>query len=109
MPDPALLKLFATFFLGGFVSLVTIVNPLAVKSPASFNVGWSGTDANDVAFYDVYVSVDDAPFVLWLASTTSTTAKYKGKLHHKYQFAVVGHDNVGNATPLTGPQATTST
>ncbi|HEX3150378.1 MAG TPA: RHS repeat-associated core domain-containing protein [Gemmataceae bacterium] len=87
----------------------TTVNPLPAKSPASFKVGWSATDTNGVAFYDVFVSVDGASFVLWLGSTTVTTATYKGKAHHTYGFAVVAHDNVGNETPFPGAQATTST
>ena len=79
----------------------------------SFLVSWTGEDAPDgsgIVSYDVFVSVDDAPFESFLLRTTETSAMYTGEFGHTYGFSCVATDNVGHreVTPQTA-QASTRT
>ena len=63
-----------------------------------FPVTWSGNDGAGagVAFYDVYASVDDGPFVPWLTMTSQTTAIYNGTYGHTYAFYSIVSDLLGH-------------
>lgn len=77
--------------------VVTVQN-LPLYSPTSFTVSWQGTDeGSGVAAYDVFVSVDGGPMVLWLQGTQATSATYSGVPGHSYGFAARGVDRAGNA------------
>jgi RHS repeat-associated protein len=68
-------------------------------SPPETEVSWSGTDdtnGSGVAAYDVYVSVDDGEFQLWLQGTTDTSMRWIGEAGRTYQFYSVAIDNVGH-------------
>jgi Carboxypeptidase regulatory-like domain len=84
--------------------------PSTVKTP-TFTVAWSGSDdtgGSNIAFYDVFVSDNGGPFVLFLAGTTATSASFQGIAGHTYAFYSVASDNVGNRQPTpTSAQATT--
>jgi RHS repeat-associated protein len=82
----------------------------ATTTDTDFEVTWSGTDdGSGIAFYDIYVSVDDAPHNLWLDNTTATAATYSGEVGRTYSFYSVAQDYVGHieAPPLV-PDTTTT-
>ena len=65
------------------------VTALATTSSRNFNVQWTGTDdanGSGIASYDIYVSIDSAPPVLWLADQTNSNARYAGELNRQYSF-----------------------
>jgi RHS repeat-associated protein len=68
-----------------------------VPSP-NFNVSWTGDDAggSGVRSYDVFVSINAAPFVVWLLNTIETSAIYQGDPGRAYAFYSVATDNVGH-------------
>ncbi len=69
-----------------------------VVDTTDFLVSWSGQDdagGSGIASYDIYVSVDDKPFVLWLSDTTETSALYPGQEQTKYAFYSIATDNLG--------------
>ncbi|MEM9079785.1 MAG: putative Ig domain-containing protein [Verrucomicrobiota bacterium] len=73
------------------------VSMLPANSPTSFPVTWSGTDGDSgVSSYDVYVSVDDGPWTLWLPNTLRTSALYDGVDGSKYDFYSIATDFAGN-------------
>ncbi|AFY39932.1 RHS repeat-associated core domain protein [[Leptolyngbya] sp. PCC 7376] len=99
-----------------------IFNTLDVGTPSSqvtafsgtvfpiFDVSWSGTDdGSGIAHYDIYVSVDDGDYELWLDDTTDTTATYTGEAGRTYRFYSVAKDNVGYTedAPITADATTT--
>mgnify|MGYP000153295896 CR=1 FL=1 len=70
---------------------------LPSREGSSFLVSWAGSDAGaGLATYDVHVSDDGGPFVLWLDNTEATSAVYHGEVGHEYAFEVVGTDAAGN-------------
>jgi hypothetical protein len=77
------------------------VQALPPTSPAEFSVSWSGDDPNGsgIATYDVYVSEDGGPFVLWQAAVTATMATYTGIAEVSYGFYSVATDQVGYRQP----------
>ena len=87
------------------------VQPLpATVDREAFAVSWSGSDAESgVKSYDVFVSVDDRPFTLWLDDTTDTEATYTGEDGKTYSFYSVATDNLGHVelVSATGQASTT--
>jgi len=83
----------------------------AVVTTVSFPVTWSGSDGtgSGIAFYDVYVSVNNSPYALWQTSTTSTSANYTGQSGETYRFYSVATDNVGHeqSSPVAAQSVTT--
>lgn len=77
------------------------VSALPATSYPGFLVQWSGVDdtgGSGIASYDVYVSTDSGPFVLWLADTDLTEACYAdAEPGHTYAFYSTAVDWVGNA------------
>ena len=66
---------------------------------ATFDVSWSGQDdpgGSGVANYDLFVSDNGGPFLLWLADTTATSAQFTGEDRHTYAFYSIARDNVGH-------------
>jgi hypothetical protein len=85
------------------------VQSLPTYSPASISLSWQGADeGSGVVSYDVFVSVDGGPMLLWLQAAQATSATYTGVPGHSYGFAIRGTDRAGNtgATPRT-PQVET--
>lgn len=88
------------------------VQPLQATVPASFDVQWAGTDGtgSGITGYDVFVSIDGAPFTLWLGSSVATSATYQGSTEHTYGFYSVATDALGHREPVPQQaQATTRT
>jgi hypothetical protein len=70
----------------------TTTNPL-------FLVQWTGQDDNlgsGVASFDIYVSDNGAPAVLWLQHTPDSQATYHGLAGRTYAFYSLATDHVGN-------------
>lgn len=91
-------------------SMVDALPP--ISETGIVDVDWSGEDDPDgsgVAYYDVYVSLDDGPFEIWLENTTETSGTFvpDGSVG-KLAFYSVAVDNVGNAeAPPLIPDAST--
>ena len=79
-------------------------NVLALPTTTSnsdFAVTWSGTDSGSgIKSYDIYVSTDSAPFILWLDDTVETSATYSGQNGSQYSFYSVARDNVGQTQAI---------
>jgi hypothetical protein len=89
---------------------VSSVAALPALSFPSFVVNWSGTDNAGLAAYDIFVSVDDGPFAVWLAGTSLTGAIYEGAPGRRYAFYSVARDATGNREAAPGvPDAFTFT
>ncbi|HUT10528.1 MAG TPA: RHS repeat-associated core domain-containing protein [Thermoguttaceae bacterium] len=72
-----------------------------------FPVTWAGEDdenGSGIAAYDVYVSIDDGPFELWLDGTPETSATFTGPGGHTYAFYSIATDNVGHREPTPDPE-----
>jgi RHS repeat-associated protein len=75
------------------------VQALPAESFDRFTVTWGGADNTGgagLAFYNIYVSEDGGPFMLWLAGTTETQAVFAGQIGHTYAFYSLAVDQVGN-------------
>ncbi|MGK7900908.1 MAG: cadherin-like domain-containing protein, partial [Hormoscilla sp.] len=69
--------------------------PETVSSP-EFTVKWQGDDrGSGIATYDIYVSVEDGPFELWLDDTSETESTYRGEVGKTYGFYSVAIDRLG--------------
>lgn len=83
-----------------------------VTTESQFLVEWSGQDdagGSGIAYYDIFVSVDKAPFTLWQSKTTQTSAVFTGGSGHSYAFYSIATDNVNHAEqPPSQPDATTT-
>ncbi|MBM3881941.1 MAG: DUF11 domain-containing protein, partial [Verrucomicrobia bacterium] len=90
----------------------SVIAALPAASYEQVNTRWSGEDdpgGSGLAFFDIYVSVDQGPFVPWLQGTTLHSAIYPGELGRTYAFYSVAVDRSGNreAAP-TQPDAQTA-
>ena len=88
------------------VSQVTALPP---ESRAQFQVQWSGSDAGSgVWAYDVFVSTDGGPFVVWRVATPASAGFFNGEMGRTYAFHSVAIDATGNReTPPEAADATT--
>jgi hypothetical protein len=81
------------------------VNPLPETNSPSFPVSWSGGDGtgSGIATYDVFVSDNGRPYVLWQDNVSVTSETFTGQRGHSYSFYSVATDNVGHveAAPQT--------
>ena len=92
----------------------SFVAQLPADSTARIPVTWSGQDnpgGNGVSFFDVYVSIDNAPFILWQKETLDRTAIFQGGFGRSYAFYSIATDLAGNreAAPFTADAQTTVT
>jgi protocatechuate 3,4-dioxygenase beta subunit/subtilase family serine protease len=75
----------------------------AETEETQFTVSWSGEDdagGSGIRDFTVYVSDDGAEYAPWKEATTDTSASFTGEVGHRYRFASVARDNVGNAEGL---------
>lgn len=89
----------------------TAVKKLGDRTEVStFTVSWDGTDqGSGIGYYDIYVSQDGQPYVLWLNQTKDTTREFSGQWGSTYRFYSVARDNVGNVESApTTPDAVTT-
>lgn len=89
-------------------SAVTALSAATVGTGISVN--WSGSDVGSgVANYDIYVSENSGPWVLWLEKFAQTSARYSGQAGRSYSFFSVARDHAGLIeTPSFAPDATTT-
>ncbi len=67
-----------------------------LKTNNQISLTWRVDDyVKDVKDYNIYVSTDDEPFILWLPNTTQTSATFQGKSGMTYQFVVTARSNAG--------------
>lgn len=69
----------------------------------TFDVHWAGDDnqgGSQVGWYDIYVSTDDGPYVLWMQDATGTSATFHGEAGHRYRFISRATDKAGNVEPM---------
>lgn len=90
-------------------SQVSSLPPFSILS--AFPVQWSGTDVGSgIQDFTVYVSDDGAPFTVFQAHTSATTATFTGQSGHTYSFYSIARDLVGNVeSAKTAAEATTQT
>lgn len=91
------------------------VNTLPPTTPTdSFVVSWAGTDfIAGIMSYNIYVSVNDLPYQLWLGATDTTQAMFHGANGNQYEFFSKAMDLAGNvedapANPDNNPDAVTT-
>ena len=67
-------------------------------SDTTFLVSWTGNDGDGagIAFYNVYVSEDNAPYELWQFRTKEESAAFIGQPGKSYRFYSLATDKVGN-------------
>ncbi len=76
------------------VSTVTALTPK--QSDSTFTVSWSGSDQGcGIAYYNIFVSKNDSPYVLWKANTSNTSAVFYGKKAGNYKFFSIASDSIG--------------
>jgi hypothetical protein len=86
------------------------VAALPAASGGTFSVTWSGADDRGaVAYFDVFVAADDAPFTRLLERTVQTGTVFTGEAGKRYRFYSVATDAAGNteAAPATADAETT--
>ena len=87
-----------------FTNLIDKTKPAArVQSavensmPGELTVTWEGNDAHaGIQSFDIYRSVDDGPFELWLGGTTETEVNFEATAGSAYGFYAVSRDYAGN-------------
>jgi M6 family metalloprotease-like protein len=74
------------------------VSPLAVSSPLTFAVFWSGTDAlSGIATYDIqYRDGANGTWTDWKSAVNSTSGAFAGIGNHTYYFRSRARDHAGN-------------
>ncbi len=82
----------------------------ATTGGPSVEVSWGGTDdASGINRYDIYMSDDGGPYVLWLEDTVDNQGNFVGEYEHTYHFYSVASDSVGRteAAPVVADTSTT--
>lgn len=72
------------------------ISTIEVVEQASEQVSlkWYANE-DDIQFYNVYVSENNKPFVLWMPNTSATSATFKIKEGVSYRFLVTARDKAG--------------
>jgi hypothetical protein len=88
------------------------VAELPAQSFAFIPLSWSGEDnsgGSGLAYFDIYASVNNGPFTLWLGQTTLRSAVFVGQQGNHYAFYSVAADVAGNREAAPGtPDAQTT-
>jgi cysteine-rich repeat protein len=87
------------------------VGVLPAASPPSFEVGWSGSDADgEIAAYNIFVSIDGGPYAKHWSSQQSSRL-FDGELGKTYAFLSIAEDAAGNVEvkPPVAEATTTTT
>lgn len=75
---------------------VTDIDADKYVSSSTIKLTWTESTNDLMGDYNVYVSKDNGPFMLWLPDTKQTTATFKGEPGSVYIFTVTGRDAFGN-------------
>ena len=65
------------------------------QSSEQVSLKWYANE-DEIEFYNIYVSENDRPFVLWMPNTTASTATFKIKDGVSYKFLSTARDKAGN-------------
>lgn len=76
-----------------------IADQKTLNANETLNLTWFFYDIAEVRDYNVYYAKDDGPFILWLPSTTSTNAVFKGD-KGTYRFMVVARNKLFQRTSM---------
>lgn len=64
-------------------------------------IEWGGNDGGSgISTYDIYMSVNEGPFLLWQKSTPASEGRFLGNPDSTYSFFSIAHDAVGNSEPI---------
>ncbi len=80
----------------------SMVTMLDAQSLSQIPVQWTGMDDQGIGTYDIFVSIDGAPFELWLENTRRTSGIYEGETGKQYAFYSVARDFSGNEESAPG-------
>ncbi len=75
------------------------VEMLPLANSGFFSVDWTGSDDNEVAAYDIYVSENGGAFTPWLQGTSLSSALFQGTFGTGYAFYSIARDAAGNNEP----------
>lgn len=75
---------------------VTDIDADRYVATSTVKLTWTESSGDRMGDYNVYVSKDGAPFLLWLPDTKATTATFRGERGSAYIFTVTGRDASGN-------------
>ena len=78
---------------------VSIIEAEGESAEESVNLEWH-TISDTVYDYNIYYSIDDQPFVLWLPNTTKEKTTFRGEPGHSYRFTVTARDKYNNREAL---------
>ena len=82
-----------TIIVHGIESMLSV----AQESENTIRLEWEAMyNKYEIADYNVYVSEDSKPFILWMSNTTATSATFKIKEGVSYRFLVTARDKAGN-------------
>ncbi len=74
-----------------------IMPPAMPPVDTTFSLSWEGTDdLAGIRDYDIYVSVDDEPYVPATLRVIDTTLEFVGEPGRTYKFVSIAHDRAGN-------------
>lgn len=75
---------------------VTDIDADSYVASSTVKLTWVEKSDDKMGDYNVYVSKDGGPFMLWLPDTTQTSATFRGERGSAYLFTVIGRDAFGN-------------
>lgn len=76
-----------------------IADKYTTTAGSDVKLSWTYTDVNGIKDYMVYYTKDNGPYVLYIPSTTATSAVFKG-MKGFYRFLVVARNNMGQRTSM---------
>ena len=75
---------------------VTDIDADKYVATSTVKLTWEESTKDKMGDYNVYVSKDNGPFLLWLPDTKQTSATFRGVRGSTYLFTVTGRDAFGN-------------
>lgn len=75
---------------------VTDIDADKYVATSTVKLTWEESTKDKMGDYNVYVSKDNGPFLLWLPDTKQTSATFRGVRGSSYLFTVTGRDAFGN-------------
>lgn len=79
----------------------SVMNISETNDSRLIELEWDGSDyGSGIKHYDIYMSVNDGPFMLWHHRTTDTSGRFMGYVDSTYSFFSIAHDRVGHSEPM---------
>jgi hypothetical protein len=76
-----------------------IADKYTTTAGSDVKLSWTYTDAIGIKDYIVYYAKDNGPYVMYIPSTSTTSAEFKGTKGF-YRFLVVARNNNGQRTSM---------